>query len=542
MRHSALTRTALAAAALGALGSAPLARAQDPQPFNLVEATVPQLRQAIDSGLLTSEQLVQMYLARIAAYDDGGPRLNSYLAPNDGALAEARRLDALRASPAQRGPLFGIPVLVKDNIDTADQPTTAGSVALAGSQPPDDAALVSKLRAAGAIILGKATLSEFANFITATLPNGYSSLGGFGRNPYDPRSQPDGRSVLDTGGSSSGSGIGVSANLAALAVGTETSGSILSPSSSNGVVGIKPTLGLVSRDGIIPITPQQDTAGPMARTVTDAAILLGVLAGADPRDPATAPCNTAGNCFSDYTQFLDRGALRGARIAVPPVPSGRAPIINAAITALRAQGAQVQMIGLNGPRTGICVTAPLPAGCSSVLLFDFKRALNAYLAATPDAPSRTLADVIAFNQRTPGALRFGQTIALAAQALDTRPGSPDERRFQADRAADIEQSRGPLDAVYAGPDGRRGTADDVDAILFSENFGADIAARAGYPSIVVPGGFLPGTTTPSGVTFSGPPFSEPRLIALAFAYEQATRNRRAPPSAPALPSDAVGRR
>jgi amidase len=344
--------------------------------------------------------------------------------------------------------------------------------------------------------------------------------------------------VLDTGGSSSGSAIGVSANLAAVAVGTETSGSILSPASANGVVGIKPTVGLVSRDGIIPITPEQDTAGPIARSVTDAAILLGALAGADPADPATAACQQPGRCFADYSQFLDRGALRGARIAVPPYPDNRAPIMSAAIELLRAQGAEVREIPALPGQARNCVTAPPEKECSTVLLFDFKRALDAYLAATPKAPVRSLADVIAFNERTAGALRYGQTIALAAQTLDTSPGSADERRFRTDRAADLERSRGALDPIYQGSDGQPG----VDAILFSENFGAGIAAKAGYPSITVPGGYLPPNApvtgpVPSGVTFSGPAWSEPRLIALAYAFEQASQNRRAPASTPALPGD-----
>src|SRR5262245_43675430 len=296
--------------------------AAPPNQLQLVEASVQDLQLALKSRLITSEQLVQMYLNRIAAYDHAGPLLNSFIHLNANALDEARARDLDRRRGLAHGPLFGIPVLLKDNVDTADMPTTAGSVALAGSIPPNDAFITEKLREAGAIILGKGTLTEFANFIAIGMPSGYSSLGGYGFNPYDPRPLPasDGRPVLTPGASSSGPGIAVAANLVAIAIGTETSGSILSPSSANGVVGIKPTVGLVSRHGILPITADQDTAGPIARTVRDAAILLGEIAGHDPNDPTTAPCLVPGNCYSDYTQFLDKHALRGARIAVPRVP------------------------------------------------------------------------------------------------------------------------------------------------------------------------------------------------------------------------------
>ena len=342
-----------------------------------------------------------------------GPAINAYQLVNDNAVREARQLDALHCIGRghSRMPLFGVPVLLKDNIDTADMPTAAGSVALNGSLPPDDAFITKKLRAAGAIILGKGTLTEFANFIAVGMPTGYSSLGGFGFNPYDPRVDPrteapfnDGRPVLQTGGSSSGPGIGVNANLVAVAIGTETSGSILSPASANGVVGIKPTVGLVSRDGIIPITADQDTAGPITRTVTDAAIVLGVIAGYDPNDPATDACLTPGNCFDDYTRFLNKKALRGARLAVPPFPENRRAIMEAAIAVMRAQGAHVELIEsydvrIGMPQLGTCIARPAPTDltCSTVLLYGFKRDLNAYLAATQAAPSRTLAEVIAFN-------------------------------------------------------------------------------------------------------------------------------------------------
>jgi len=506
--------------------------------LNLVEATVDDLHKAIQTGLVTIEQLTDMYLARVTAYDDAGPSVNAFLHVNADAALEANQLDALRHPGIPRSPLYGIPVLLKDNIDTADMPTTAGSVALRGSMPPDDAFITEKLRAAGAIIIGKATLTEFANFIAIGMPTGYSSLGLYGFNPYDPRPLPggDGRPVLQTGGSSSGSGIAVNANLAALAVGTETSGSILSPASANGVVGIKPTVGLVSRDGIIPITADQDTAGPIARTVTDAAILLGVLAGYDPNDPATAACLSPGNCFSDYRQFLDRKALRGARIAVPPFPANRADIMNAAIAVLREQGATVQTIPALAPQLGICVSVPAPAGCSTVLLYGQKRDLNAYLAGTPGAPVHSLTEIIAFNSTHVPPMKYGQAIFEAADTLDTSLGSADTLRYLADLAEDRARARGALDAVYS----------EFDAILASANSFAGTPAKAGYPSITVPGGFVPPDGVivnpfPSGVTFSGPAFSEPRLIALAYAFEQATRHRRPPASTPPLASDIIGR-
>ncbi len=516
--------------------------------LQLVEATVGQMLKALQTKLLTTEQLVSMYLDRIAAYEDAGPAVNAYIHINANALRDARLADRFRHPGIARLPLEGIPVILKDNIDTFDMPTTAGSVALAGSIPPNNATITRKLRDAGAIILGKATLTEFANFIAIGMPTGYSSLGLFGFNPYDPRPLPggDGRPVLQTGGSSSGTGIAVNANLAALGVGTETSGSILSPASANGVVGIKPTVGLVSRDGIIPITADQDTAGPFARTVADAALMLGVLAGFDPADPATNECLTPGKCFDDYTRFLDKHALRGARIAVPPFPNNRADIMNAAIAVLRAQGATVEVIGSVPGGLGICVSYPPPANCSTVLMYGQKRDLNAYLAATPGAPRDTLTEIIAFNSTFNPPMKYGQAIFIAADMLNTSPGSADTLRYLSDRARDIADSRGALDAVYNGPDGINGTEDDFDAILASANSFAGTPAKAGYPSITVPGGFVPATAPvvnpfPSGVTFSGPAFSEPRLIAFAYAYEQATLHRRPPASTPSLPGDYVRR-
>jgi amidase len=531
-----------------------------PNKLQLVEASVLELQLALRSHLITSEQLVQMYLNRIAAYDHTGPMLNSFIHINEHALDEARDRDLDRHRGLAHGPLFGIPVLLKDNINTADMPTTAGSVALAGSTPPSDAFLTTKLREAGAIILGKATLTEFANFIAIGMPAGYSSLGGYGFNPYDPRPLPggDGRPVLTPGGSSSGPGIAVAANLVTVGVGTETSGSILSPGTANADVGIKPTLGLVSRTGILPITADQDTAGPLTRTVTDAAILLSVISGYDPNDAATAPCLVSGNCQNDYTKFLDKHALRGARIAVPHVPywngfsAAQTQIMLDAIVALRAEGAFVAdpyEIPNQAAITafGICTSFPAPTTCSTVLMYGQKHDLNNYLATRPNAPVHTLADIIAFNNAHAAvALKYGQAIFLAADQLDTSPGSADTLRYLADRAQDLALTRTGLNAVFNGPDGIEGTDDDFDAILFPQNRGAAAPAKAGYPSIVVPGGFVPPTgavinPAPFGVTFTGRAFSEPALIAIAYAFEQATNHRVPPASAPALPTDFVRR-
>jgi len=555
--------------------------------FHLVETDIATIQKAVQTGLITSQQLVQMYLDRIAAYDTAGPHLNSYLYRNPHALDVARMEDATRHQGRARLPLDGIPILLKDNVDTFDMPTTAGSNALHGSVPPDDATIARKLRAAGAILMGKASLTEYANFLTNGMPAGYDSelrflLGGlppsptlgYGFNPFDPRPDPrpgfnDGRPVLSPGGSSSGPGIATSANLVTAAIGTETSGSILSPGTQNLLVGIKPTVGLVSRDGIVPITADQDTAGPLARTVEDAARVLGVIAGYDPADPATAACLTPGKCFSDYTQFLDKHALRGARIAVPKfsywtntsnvtvLTPTQLQVMNDAIAVLRAQGAIVDdtamadipdQAALNNfpgcsPPPAV---PPFAAGCSTVLLYGFKRDLNSYLASLgPLAPVHNIHEVVVYNAAHPVTLKYGQVLAVASDAMDTSAGSADTLRYLSDRAQDLLLSRtNGLDVMYA----------KYDAVLFPANRGANIAARAGYPSIVVPGGFVtndpsltipPGVPYPAGftanlapygVTFSGPAFSEPKLIGYAYAFEQATHHRVPPASAPEVAS------
>src|SRR5712692_6272183 len=384
-----MKRISMLAPVFVAFVAAVLPAAANAQSFHLVEATLDDIQAQYRAGSLEPEDVVQMYLDRIAAYDRsnagqplnrgvGQQPLNSFMHVNAHAIRDARRLgddfgDSGEGDDDDGGrPLFGIPVIIKDNIATSDMPTTAGSVALGGSRPREDAFIARKLRRAGAIILGKGTLTEFANFIALGMPTGFSSQlrfqlfqvpvadlakVGYGFNPYDPRIDPrtnppfnDGRPVLATGGSSSGPGIAVSANLATVGVGTETSGSILSPSGQNMDVGIKPTLGLVSRNGIVPITADQDTAGPIARTVTDAARLLGVLAGFDEKDTATRACRTEGNCFRDYTQFLDANALQGAHIAVPMHPywvefglgPARTALMNNAIAVMESLGATVE--------------------------------------------------------------------------------------------------------------------------------------------------------------------------------------------------------
>jgi amidase len=526
--------------------------------LQLVEATITNIQKAAQTGLASTADIVGAYLERIAAYDKTGPHLNAYLTLNPHVLAQAQAEDAARHPGKPRLPLDGIPILLKDNVDTFDMQTSAGSVALTGSVPPDDATIARKLREAGAVIMGKATLTEFANFLTTGMPAGYSSLGGYGFNAFDPRPDPrpataDGRPALSPGGSSSGPGIATSANLTTVAIGTETSGSILSPGTQNLLVGIKPTVGLVSRDGIVPITADQDTAGPLARTVTDATKVLGVIAGYDPSDPATAACLKPGNCFTDYTPFLDSNALAGKRIAVPQMPyiTGLSPsqlqVINDAIAVLTSLGATVEPVEI--PTQGAlnnfpgCTMHGQPS-CSTVLLYGFKRDLNSYLSTlNGSSPSHSLADVIAYNASHPGATKYGQVLAIQSELFDTTAGSADTIRYQQDRAEDLQLSRDGLNAIYA----------HYDAILFPGASGANIAARAGYPSIVVPGGFVanapsspfpPGFNAlpaPYGVTFSGPAFSEPKLIGFAYAFEQATHHRVAPTSVPPLPSDSFGR-
>jgi amidase len=475
--------------------------------FRLVETTIADLQREMAAGRLTSEQLVQMYLERIAAYDKAGPKLNAVLEINPDALFIAAALDRERKTTGPRGPLHGIPVLIKDNINTGDMlHTSAGSLSLKENFAPKDAFVATQLRKAGAVILGKANMTEFANFLTEGMPSGYSSRGGQVLNPYLP-------GKLTPSGSSSGSGVATAANLCAAAIGTETSGSILSPSNNNSVVGVKPTVGLISRTGIIPIAFSQDTAGPMCRTVADAATLLGALVGVDPADPATA--SSPGRAYRDYTQFLDPNGLKGARIGVPSgqfwqrVTEEEKALFAAALDAIRARGAEVVEN----------VEIPAYQGDypkSNVLLYEFKPALNAYLAALgPSARVRTVGEVVAFNAANPETcLRYGQTLLAGAEATS---GTLTEPEYLLDRLSDIRQSRAEgIDAALQ--------AHKLDALLCPASWGCWLPARAGYPSINVPAGYT-GDGRPFGITFTGTAWSEPALVRLGYAFEQATQLR-----------------
>jgi amidase len=527
-------------------------------------ATIDELKQAVAAGRITSVDLVQGYTARIEAYDRGGPRLNSIRELNPDALAIAGKLDAARKKSR---PLEGIPILIKDNIATGDaQHTTAGSLALAEARAQRDATVVKLLRDAGAVILGKTNLTEFANILAVGMPSGYSSLGGQVRNAYAPEINAAGVPFVPPGGSSSGSAVAVAAGFAAAAIGTETSGSLLSPANQNGVVTVKPTVGLISRAGIVPIAASQDTAGPLTRTVRDAAILLNVLAARDPRDPATRHLQRP----ADYTKFLDPNGLRGARIGVPSDPADpgndvyykplrppAAAVMRDVIVVLEAAGATViraniptpGWIGGPGTEAAILNRNPespnknQPARVPAIYLYELKHDMNAYLRDwAKDARVRAMADIIAFNKaNAERALRFGQDIFLAAE--ETR-GDLSEMEYKSARQMDLRSSRTLGIDVYMDQH-------KLDAILFPANSGASIAAKAGYPSVLVPAGMVtgpstvpPGTVTaasdketpeyPYGATFTGRAWSEPVLLRLAYAFEQATKARRMPPGMPPL--------
>jgi amidase len=538
--------------AIGALASG---RAEAQNSLALENASLADVQQALAEGKTTASVLTRAYLARIEAYDRGGPALNSVRELNPDAMAIAGGLD--RTKPSVRQPLAGVPILVKDNIATGDkQHTTAGSLALEGARAKDDATVVKRLRAAGAVILGKANLTEFANIIAVDMPAGYSSLGGQVKNPYSPSLLDDrGIPVVLPGGSSSGSAVAVAAGLCAAAIGTETQGSLLSPATQNGVVTVKPTVGLISRAGILPISHSQDTAGPLTRTVRDSAILLNVLAARDPLDGATQPLQRP----NDYTAGLDKDGLKGARIGVPSDPSdplndfyfGKLPARSKAVMAkaievlqdcgaiiVRANIPTAGWIGGPGTTMGVLNRNPLsrrkgePATPPIVFLYELKHDLNAYLRDwAVGTKIKSMADIIAFNQANADkALRFGQDLFLAAQ--DTR-GDLTELEYRSARAMDLKatKERG-LDAYM--------TQHKLDAVVFSGNSGAAIAAKPGYPSVLVPAGFIGGVEGketpdfPLGLTFTGRAWSEAKLLRLAYAYEQASNARRPPPGLPAV--------
>ncbi len=482
-----------------------------PAPFEVVEASISELGAAMNEGRITSEQLVQRYLARIEAYDDRGPALNTIIALNPDAVATARALDAERRATGARGPLHGVPLVIKDNYDMAGLPTTDGSIAMAEVMPPDDGFQVRRLREAGAVILGKTNLHEFARGITTV-----SSMGGQTRNPYDPTRNP--------GGSSGGTGAAVSASFAAAGMGSDTCGSIRIPSAHNNLVGLRGTSGLSSRDGVVPLSPTLDIAGPLARSVTDLALLLDVTVGSDPADPGTAEADA--NIPESYLTALDVDALRGARFGVltmllrqDPEDEPVARVIDAAVDDLRQLGAEVVAVEIDG-------LAEL-LDSYVVLSHEFKFALDAYLAAIPGAPS--LAQVLADGRYHPDVEeRLMQSNAV--ETLDT-----EEYREALARRDTIRQG------VVA-------TLDDLklDALIYptmrqqaaviGRPQGGDncrLSPHSGLPAITVPAGFTP-DDLPVGLEMLGRPFAESRLIGLAYAFEQATRHRRAPASTPPL--------
>ena len=485
------------------------------------------LQERMAQGTETARSLCEQYMARIRELNEQGPMLRAVIETNPDALAIADGLDRERKAGQLRGPLHGIPVLIKDNIDSGDQlMTTAGALALVGHKARQDAFIVQKLRAAGAVLLGKTNLSEWANFRSSHSVSGWSSRGRQSRNPY----------VLDrsTSGSSSGSGAAVAANLCTIAVGTETDGSVVSPASCNGLVGLKPTVGLLSRSGIIPISSTQDTAGPMARTVRDAALLLGALAGADPTDPAKLPIPTG--MPTDYTVFLKPDALKGQRLGVEKShlngPPAVAALLKEAVVALKAQGATIIEVELNKQ------VNPLGEAEFEVLLYEFKDGVNKYLAGAGGA-MRNLADVIAYNQAHASAAMpfFKQETLIRAEATDGLHNS----KYQAAVHKTVTESRQAIDglarthqlAAIIGV--TTGPAWCIDWVNGDYSTGVDFsspAAMAGYPHLTVPMGQVQGL--PVGLSFVGSAYQEGLLLGLGYAYEQATHKRAAPKFLPTV--------
>ncbi len=491
--------------------------------------SVAEIQRAMRAGDLSARALTEAFLQRAADVDRSGPSINSIIELNPQALDIAVRLDAERAAGTVRGPLHGVPILIKDNIDTADSmQTTAGSLALEGHMASRDAFVVERLRAAGAVLLGKTNLSEWANFRSTRSTSGWSSRGGQTRNPH----------VLDRSpcGSSSGSGAAVAAELCAVAVGTETDGSVVCPSSSNGIVGIKPTLGLVSRSGIIPIAHSQDTAGPMARTVADAAALLGAMVGVDARDAATA---AAGHPVqADYAQYLDESALKGARLGIARnffgFDSRVDAVMEESIDALRHLGADI-VDPVDLPKSSAYDDSEY-----EVLLYEFKAGLNAYLAELNGGRwPHTLEALIAFNDAHAERVMpyFGQEIFLQAQEKGPlsdaayREALTANHRLSREEGIDAAMAQHRLDAIVAPTGGPAWTIDLVNGDHYSGGCSSP-AAVSGYPHVTVPAGFVHGL--PVGISLFAGAWSEPRLIALAHAFERGTQARRAPQFLPSV--------
>lgn len=536
--------------------------------FSVVEASFSELQTAMAEGKTSSREIVQQYLDRIARYE---PALRATMTVNPDALARADQLDKERAAGQLRGPLHGIPIALKDNIHTTNMPTTGGALAFRGYKPPYEATLVTRLRDAGAIILAKTTLTELANWVGTGMPGNYNTLRGYGYNPYDPRPDPraglnDGRGVLDTGGSSSG--IGTTANFWAGNVGTETSGSILSPANDTMLAAIKPTVGRISRYGIIPITADQDTAGPLAKTVTDAAALLAAMEGSDENDSATGICPPISE--SNYESMLVREALQGARIGVPrayfyeplttpfsDTPLGgldpaRAQAMESAIALLNTEGAVIvdpveipSIVATDSENSalqfGICYDAKRGKGndenCSVILKYGMKRDFNAWLTSLGDsAPVSTLTELREFNKarEAAGAIRYGQAQLDISDEMNV---AADAARYQADREKDIRLSRElGIDAALLNH--------KLDALLMPAWYGEEMLNKAGYPAVIVPyttivSDYVPAlpedfnpAASPFGIAFYGTACSESRLIALAYAFEQSTKGRITPPAFP----------
>ncbi|HZG53573.1 MAG TPA: amidase [Pyrinomonadaceae bacterium] len=488
----------------------------------LEETTIAELQEGMRGGKWSARELAEKYIERIERFDRKGPALNSVIELNPDALSLAAALDRERKAGRVRSPLHGVPILLKDNIDTADRmQTTAGSLALVGTPAPRDAFIVARLREAGAVLLGKTNLSEWANFRSTHSSSGWSGRGGQTRNPYAIDRNPC--------GSSSGSGVAVAANFAAAAVGTETDGSIVCPSSASSLVGIKPTLGLVSRSGIIPIAHSQDTAGPMARNLADACVLLTALAGIDPRDRATQ--SSRGKSHADYTRFLDAAGLRGARIGVARKFFGFSDrvdqLMNDAIDVLKRAGATV-IDPTDLPSHGKYDDSEF-----EVLLYEFKADLNQYLAERGAGVPRSLKEIIEFNERNREREMpyFGQEIFLKAQAKEPLTSKAylaalaKNHRLSRAEGIDAAMTKHRLDAIIAPTGGPPWTTDLVNGDHFSGGSSTP-AAVAGYPNITVPAGYIYGL--PVGLSFFGRAYSEPVLIRLAYAFEQATKHRRAP--------------